>query len=439
MTPLMQHLRRIRYATFLGDAIILCCLSLVLVWIKKGTAILFFQYGWVMLCVLLALYASKSYEFGMHRSLEKIILSTCAGTIAGYVISIPLILFFPTRLPRIAMIGVIITSLIVIAFFHVLIEWFVRNTTPVEHTLVIGKEEHWADLFKEISEAVSNKIHVIGYINPTPSSIQSFIEKTPHLSTIIVADRDKVDNPELMKVFRQLRDTRNNIFVRYLPSVTESCLGRIPLTMSNKFCQYYEISFNIATPKAYSRALDLFVAGIGLLVALPIMVIIAIFIALTMGFPIIFTQQRIGLYGEPFTIHKFRTMTAKKSNRATFADQDQERITTLGQILRKTRLDELPQLWDVLIGKMALIGPRPEQPEFVKEFIKVIPFYNYRHRIRPGITGWAQVNYSYSASIEETKKKLEYDLYYLKNQSLLLDLQIVLRTIETMLGMRGAR
>ena len=110
----MQHLRRIRYATFLGDAIILCCLSLVLVWIKKGTAILFFQYGWVMLCVLLALYASKSYEFGMHRSLKKIILSTCAGTI-GYVISIPLILFFHT-VANIAMIGVIITSLIVIAF-----------------------------------------------------------------------------------------------------------------------------------------------------------------------------------------------------------------------------------------------------------------------------------------------------------------------------------
>ena len=111
----MQHLRRIRYAAFLGDAIILCCLSLVFVWIKKGTTILFFQYGWVMLCVLLALYASKSYEFGMHRSLEKIILSTCAGAIIGYVISIPLILFFPTRLPRIAMLGVIISSLIITA------------------------------------------------------------------------------------------------------------------------------------------------------------------------------------------------------------------------------------------------------------------------------------------------------------------------------------
>jgi len=175
---------------------------------------------------------------------------------------------------------------------------------------------------------------------------------------------------------------------------------------------------------------------LGLILMIPT----ALGVMLSSGRPVLFTQKRIGKNGSDYTLHKFRSMKKKaKGAVAAFADQDQDRITKFGHFIRKTRLDELPQFWDVLTGNMSLIGPRPEQPEFVKEFRKEIPFYEYRHKVRPGITGWAQINFSYAADVTETRKKLEYDLYYVKNRSFLLNMQIGLKTIETMLGMRGAK
>ena len=132
-------------------------------------------------------------------------------------------------------------------------------------------------------------------------------------------------------------------------------------------------------------------------------------------------------------------MSTRKKKEAAFADEDEERITRTGNFLRKFRLDEIPQLWDVLRGVMSIVGPRPEQPEFVDQFNKEIPFYTYRHKLRPGITGWAQINFKYTSNTDDTRQKLEYDLFYIKNRTTLLDLQIILKTAETMLGMRGAK
>jgi lipopolysaccharide/colanic/teichoic acid biosynthesis glycosyltransferase len=132
-------------------------------------------------------------------------------------------------------------------------------------------------------------------------------------------------------------------------------------------------------------------------------------------------------------------MEDRKDNEAGFADDHACHITRVGKVLRKTRLDEIPQLWDVLRAKMSLVGPRPEQPDFEQQFAEEIPFYRYRRLVKPGITGWAQTKFPYAASVEETRKKLEYDLYYVKNRSLTLYLQIILWTAETMLTMRGAR
>jgi lipopolysaccharide/colanic/teichoic acid biosynthesis glycosyltransferase len=143
-----------------------------------------------------------------------------------------------------------------------------------------------------------------------------------------------------------------------------------------------------------------------------------------------------------YNMHKFRSMknaTSKEKSPAFVTEEEARILNPIGRIIRKTRMDELPQFWDVLIGNMSIIGPRPEQPRFVEQFSDELPFYEYRHHVRPGITGWAQVNFSYAATLEETAKKLEYDLYYVKNWSMLLDLSIILKTIETMLGMRGAK
>jgi len=189
------------------------------------------------------------------------------------------------------------------------------------------------------------------------------------------------------------------------------------------------------------RILDVAVSLCSLALLSPLMALVALAIRLDSRGGAIFVQDRVGLDGGLYRMHKFRTMTAREegSESPAFADQEAHRITRVGRFLRKTRLDELPQLWDVLVGNMSLVGPRPEQPAFVERFREAIPFYDYRHEARPGITGWGQINYDYAFDLEGTKRKLEYDLYYVKRRSTMLDLQILLKTLEIMVGRRGAR
>jgi lipopolysaccharide/colanic/teichoic acid biosynthesis glycosyltransferase len=159
---------------------------------------------------------------------------------------------------------------------------------------------------------------------------------------------------------------------------------------------------------------------------------------LTDGGRVLFRQKRVGQNGRIFEIVKFRTMKANaEQNGPQFAQKDDPRITKFGRFLRLTRLDELPQFWNILTGNLSLVGPRPERPEFVDEFEKKIPYYQVRHLIKPGLAGWAQLNYEYAANLEESYKKLQYELYYIKNRSLLLDLSILLKTIRLVLARAG--
>lgn len=167
--------------------------------------------------------------------------------------------------------------------------------------------------------------------------------------------------------------------------------------------------------------------------------LVALAVKLDSHGPAIFSQVRTGLYGKPFRIYKFRTMAPRIDDTARFAQAKDSRITRLGHLLRKTRLDEIPQLVNVLLGQMSLIGPRPEQHAFVKDFAIRIPNYPYRHLVRPGLTGWAQVTQGYAASEAETEIKLSYDLYYVSHYSLAMDLLIVVKTIRTILTGHGAR
>jgi lipopolysaccharide/colanic/teichoic acid biosynthesis glycosyltransferase len=180
-----------------------------------------------------------------------------------------------------------------------------------------------------------------------------------------------------------------------------------------------------------------------LLLAAPILGFIAAAIKVEDGAlaPVLYRQERVGLKGQTFTILKFRSMVpdAELSGNAKWAVPGDRRVTRVGRIIRRTRLDELPQLLNVLIGDMSLVGPRPERPEFVKELSKNIPYYHQRHCVKPGITGWAQVCYPYGASLRDAKEKLQYDLYYVKHRGLMLDLLIVLQTAEVILWGKGAR
>ena len=186
------------------------------------------------------------------------------------------------------------------------------------------------------------------------------------------------------------------------------------------------------------RFIDVAVSLVGLILTAPLILLAAILIKLESKGTVFYSQVRTGRFSRPFRIYKLRTMASNSEvNGAQWAVKNDSRITAIGKVLRKTRLDELPQFWNVLKGEMSLIGPRPERPEFVGDLARQIPFYQQRHLVKPGLSGWAQVNYPYGASVEDAYNKLTYDFYYIKNASLALDLQIVLRTIGTV--MKGSR
>jgi exopolysaccharide biosynthesis polyprenyl glycosylphosphotransferase len=194
---------------------------------------------------------------------------------------------------------------------------------------------------------------------------------------------------------------------------------------------------SVVLQSIYSPALAL----IGTVLALPVMLVAAIAVRLTSRGPVLFRQTRVGLDGEVFTLYKFRSMyvDAEARTGAVWATKNDPRVTWIGRWLRMLRIDELPQLWNVLRGEMSLVGPRPERPEFVKVLAEKIPYYRQRHCVKPGITGWAQINHKYGDTIEDTVTKLEYDLYYIKHLSVALDVYIIFHTLKTMLRLRGAQ
>jgi sugar transferase (PEP-CTERM system associated) len=190
------------------------------------------------------------------------------------------------------------------------------------------------------------------------------------------------------------------------------------------------------------RTLDVLAASTLLLATFPIMLLTALAIKIEDGIkaPVLYSQERVGLNNRIFRVHKFRSMvTDAEKNGAVWAQKNDSRVTRVGEFIRKVRIDELPQIFNVLNGSMAFVGPRPERPIFVRQLSEKIPFYSERHRVKPGVTGWAQLCFAYADNEEDTREKLRYDLYYIKNQSLLLDLLIIIQTVEVVLFKKGSR
>lgn len=226
------------------------------------------------------------------------------------------------------------------------------------------------------------------------------------------------------------------------PSFYEKLTGKLLIENINPSWLIFSEGFK-STPfvRACKRALDILSSVTGLIVVLPLLPLIALAVKATSPGPVFFRQVRVGANERNFVLYKFRTMglDAESGTGAVWAQKDDPRVTLVGRFLRKSRLDEIPQLYNVLKGDMSFVGPRPERPEFVEKLKEVIPYYSKRHFVKPGVTGWAQVKYPYGASIEDAVEKLRYDLYYLKNLSLALDLIIILETIKVVLFSRGAR
>jgi sugar transferase (PEP-CTERM system associated) len=224
-------------------------------------------------------------------------------------------------------------------------------------------------------------------------------------------------------------------------SIYEIAFGRVCTRELRPSQLIYSAELGPAQHKVtFQTAYSLVMAGVGTLLALPVMLVVALLIKLSSAGPVLYRQVRVGVNDVPFVLYKFRSMAAdaEAETGAVWAQANDPRVTPLGRWLRLLRLDELPQLLNVLRGEMAIVGPRPERPEFVKTLSEQIPYYRQRHCVKPGITGWAQINYKYGNTLEDTITKLEYDLYYIKNLSFSLDFYIIFNTVKTMLLFRGA-
>ena len=255
---------------------------------------------------------------------------------------------------------------------------------------------------------------------------------------VIVAMEDRRASMPL----RELLDLRlRGVVIENASALLERLSGKLPLDGLNPSTLIFTEGFRMnASQQLFRRLLSFAVSFIALMICLPFIPFIILAVRLSSPGPIFFSQTRVGRRGCPFTAYKFRTMRKDaEAQGAVWAAKNDPRVTPVGRFMRSTRLDEIPQLWNVLRGEMAFVGPRPERPEFVQWLSQEIPFYDLRHMIRPGITGWAQVRYRYGASLEETRRKLEYDLYYIKHQSIGLDLLIMFETIKTILLRRGAQ
>jgi sugar transferase (PEP-CTERM system associated) len=241
---------------------------------------------------------------------------------------------------------------------------------------------------------------------------------------------------------RELLDCRSHgVRVRDQTAFYENVCGEFPIDSLKASWLIYGQGFEQGFARAFAkRCLDLAASFVLLLLATPVMLLTALAIRLESPGQVIYRQKRVGQNGVPFMVMKFRSMRndAERDGVARWAVQNDPRITRVGRLIRKTRIDELPQLLNVFRGEMSLVGPRPERPDFVAQLKQQIRFYDLRHSVKPGLTGWAQVRYNYAASVEDSQRKLQYDLFYVKNHSLLLDLRILLETVRVVLRGEGA-
>ena len=358
--------------------------------------------------------------------------------------------------PRWMMIAGSCFALVVVPAWRILYSRFMLRALGHKRILFLGESVALEELASGLTARPELGFSIIGYINNMPDEpVQgSPFADMKHLGPVsdlrmIVAE----SKPDLIVVgmaerrnrlpVNELLDLRfSGVPVTEIASLYETAFGRV-CTRELRPSQliFSEELGPDPTSVSLQSAYAFVLALIGVILVSPIMLIVALLVRLSSPGPVLLRQTRVGLHGEPFTVYKFRSMyeDAEARTGAVWAIKNDPRITRVGYYLRRYRLDELPQLFNVLKGDMSIAGPRPERPEFVATLAEKIPFYRQRHGVKPGITGWAQVSYKYGDTIEDTMMKLEYDLYYIKHLSMSLDLYIYFHTFKTMLLRRGAQ
>ncbi|MFN3468649.1 MAG: TIGR03013 family XrtA/PEP-CTERM system glycosyltransferase [Novosphingobium sp.] len=317
--------------------------------------------------------------------------------------------------------------------------------------LVLGAGAR-ADRLRKLGERPEAGFAIVGYIGM--SSAAPVVEEAIHRDAINNLTR-YVENLGVSEVVLALEERRNalplkdllrikttGVHVNDFSTFMERETGRVDLDTVNPSWLIFSDGFSSgrALSSAAKRIFDIVASLLLLVLTLPVIVLFALLVKIDSKGPAFFRQTRVGLYGQTFELIKLRSMRIDaEANGAQFAQQNDPRVTRIGRIIRNLRIDELPQTWSVLKGEMSFVGPRPERPEFVADLEDKLPYYAERHMVKPGITGWAQINYPYGASLEDSRHKLEYDLYYAKNYTPFLDLLILLQTLRVVLWHEGAR
>jgi sugar transferase (PEP-CTERM system associated) len=411
-------------------------------------------------CVFALLMLSLNGSLGLYRreggtgfggQLGRVMLAVAIGIPVAYV----LFSVTPHGYAARSAIGyTILYTLAGLILLRQMVFWASNSGIGAKRVLIVGTGEEAAGVEKALATLGYPSLSIVGFyptgqengaravpddrVLPTTLGLAEVVEGLG-VREVIVAVREQRGG---VLPLRELLDCRiSGIPVTDLAGMYERVRGEVPLESLKASWLIYGQGFAQGGLRGFvKRAFDLIVSVVMLVLALPVMLITALAIRWESPGPVIYRQERVGLGGRRFMCLKFRSMRAdaERDGVARWAVKADPRVTRVGRVIRKLRIDELPQLLNVLRGEMSFVGPRPERPSFVQELKRDIPFYDIRHSVKPGVTGWAQVRYSYGASVEDARKKLQFDLYYVKNHSLFLDLLILVETVRVVLFREGA-
>ena len=402
----------------------------------------------------LCFYYADIYDLRSMTSRMEVFFRLMQALGAACLILAVLFTIFPDfRLGKRVVESSILGIILMILIWRLLVEWLQRTYGGGERVLLVGSGNAVLALCSEIEKRPDLPFNVVGVVGEAGED-RRMLPNVPHIGLLAELENaiaeSKPDRIVIaLKERRQqlpldllLKTRMRGVLIEEGSSTYQKVAGRIPVESINPSSLIFSEGFEqSAFRRAYARVFGFLGSILCLVLCGPLMVLIAIAIKLDSRGPILYRQERTGKNGAPFQIMKFRSMRidAESSSGPVWAQKDDPRITRVGRLLRKLRFDELPQFLNVLYGQMGFVGPRPERPHFVQQLAESIPFYDLRHSVRPGITGWAQVSCDYGATIEESSQKLEYDLFYIKNVSFSFDLMILFQTIKIVIFGRGAR
>ncbi|MEQ1643899.1 MAG: TIGR03013 family XrtA/PEP-CTERM system glycosyltransferase [Pyrinomonadaceae bacterium] len=415
--------------------------------------------GWVKILLassvcLLIMYFYDLYDYIVMTNRRELMLRLVQALGIAWALLALLFYFVPPLL-----IGRGVSVISVPLVLGLLLTWrmFIHSLTGHpeigEKILVVGTGQTALDTAEAVWERRDAGYRIAGFISengakPMDKLGQSIIlGKGPDLESVII--NEKID-----RVVIAVRERRGafpteallkmslagDVSIEECTSFFERITGKVHVDMLRPSWLIFAGRRRDSPVKTIFRELmHRLLALFGLIFSLPFALVSAVLIKLESRGPIFYKQERVGKSGKPFNVIKFRSMRtdAEKDGKPIWAASNDERVTRIGRVMRATRIDEIPQFWNILKGDMSFVGPRPERPHFVKQLATEIPYYDHRHLVAPGLTGWAQIKYPYGASVADARQKLQYDLYYIKNQSLTLDLVIVFETVKTVLFGKG--